>query len=369
MRRKLRVKGMTEEDRQLIQKVPVDKLLEKLGVDVVQWRARAGYIACCPFHPDNSPSFAIQNEGDKKGLWNCFHDRDNFKGDMFDFVARMRDVDKAEARSLLMGWFSIDGTLAPDVTELKRRLSAQSDPEPYHLPRVPLPRTGDDVEPIIHYLMNDPSRKLMGYTRDDSLQIIKRWNLRYARSGYYTNRIIIPMCNVKGDQIFYQAQAISKEAVAHLPGYQSKIKLYPSKAPVPLHLHNLHDIEGDYVIVVEGFWDMVALDHWGFPVVMSGSAYLTPEQLDLLVEHVRRVWIWYDNDSDNPNNPGLKNAETAADKLFSNEIQAWVVEGPKGDPDEVGSRKKARRILRTMSHRLVSNLVPTIEDLENEILG
>ncbi len=353
----------------IVRNVPIDKLLERLDVEVITWRKSAGYVTACPFHPpDRSPSFAIQNQGDpqKIGRWNCFH---GSAGDLFDFVSQLQEISRQDAKDLLVRWFKLYRIPAPDIDELRKRLAAKKPKVADELPRIPLPRTCDDIEPIVEYLTTNPTRMKMGYNRTDIERLIKRWGLRFADGGYYANRIIIPIWDKKGEQVYYQAQAIDMSLVEHLPAPQNKVKLYPAKSPTPYHIHNIHRITGDYVITVEGFWDMAALDYWGLPTIMAGQARITPAQVALLIEHFRRVFVWFDNDvKEERVNAGQVNAKKACRRLTTRSVKAWRVVGPAGvDPDELGSGAAARKILRNNSNLYQLKHAPTNDDLKRRL--
>lgn len=366
MARRVRFQGYSPEDWSIIQKTPVDKVLEKFGIDVAGWRYSAGYICLCPFHPESSPSFAIQNDGADKGKWNCYHDPDS-KGDLFDFVAQIKEISRSEAKELLVEWFQIDAATAPDAEELLELLKPEKTKKERCLPRIPLPRSRVEIEPIVEYLQNDPSRSKMGYSRKEIEAVVHRWGLRWADKGYYRGRIIVPIFDAAGRQVYFQAHAVDKEAIRGLPDPQNKQKLYPSKAPVLYHLNGIHKVTTDYVIVVEGFWDMVALDYWGFPSVMAGSAKLSGHQMALLIERFRRVWIWFDNDTKNKQNTGLTAAKKVCKELCQNDVRTFLVEAPPGDPDEVGGRDQARKILKENSTEYVLSFAPDADDLLGQL--
>jgi len=358
----------TPEELDIVRNVPIDRLLERLEVEVLTWRKSAGYVTACPFHPpDRSPSFAIQNQGDpqKIGRWNCFH---GSAGDLFDFVAELKEINRESAKDLLVRWFKLYRVPAPDIDELLNRLKEKKVRTVDSIPRIPLPRTCDDIEPIIKYVMTDPTRMKMGYNRDEIVRIINKWGLKFADSGYYANRLIVPIWDKAGKQVYYQAQAVDMSLVEHLPPPQNKKKLFPAKSPTPFHVHNIHNISGDYVVVVEGFWDMAALDYWGVPTIMAGQARLSPAQTSLLVEHFRKVFVWFDNDVKKKINAGQINAKKACRRLTTRSVQAWNVVGPAGiDPDELGSNEAARQILRTKSNYYELRHAPTEDDLKKKL--
>lgn len=75
---------------------PLPDVVGGAGVDLK--RAGRELKACCPFHPDKTPSFTIYEGGLR---WHCFGGCGG--GDVFDFLARLHDVGLREAAEMLTG--------------------------------------------------------------------------------------------------------------------------------------------------------------------------------------------------------------------------------------------------------------------------
>ena len=75
-------------------KTKMSELAGSYGIKVVK---RDGLLrACCPFHPDESPSFGID---DQNGVFRCFGC--GAKGDVIEFIHLMENVSYAESVALL----------------------------------------------------------------------------------------------------------------------------------------------------------------------------------------------------------------------------------------------------------------------------
>ena len=353
------------DDDLLIKAIEPDAFASKIGLDIVSVSTSGWSSACCPLHSEDSPSFGIDldPQSDTYLRWRCFHESDS-RGDAIELVAKIKEISRTSARELMFEWFDFDGIPAPDLDDLLKELEKRAPVK--HQFRIPLPRTTNDVGPIVEYLLNDPKRKVAGYTEEDALAIINRWGLRHADGGYYADRIIIPMCDPNGRQVYFQAQATNPEFIQHLEPPRHKAKLFP-QGTMPDILHGLHLIEGGTVVVVEGYFDACALDHWGIPTVMATSASLSEAQIALLVEYADRVIVWFDNDvRKGDRNTGQEAAHTACLALKDAGLEAYRVEGPADiDPDEVGGYAQARKIIRECSTVYAPNSEPGYDELED----
>jgi 5S rRNA maturation endonuclease (ribonuclease M5) len=113
----------------------------------------------------------------------------------------------------------------------------------------------------------------------------------YGGHGLLRGRIVIPIHNASGELIAYAGRAVD----GHEPKYQ-----FPAGFRKSLVLFNLHralKTGASTVIVVEGFFDALAVHQAGHPAVVAlmGSALSRP-QADLLTTHFDRVLLMLDGD-------------------------------------------------------------------------
>jgi DNA primase len=83
---------------QIRDRFPVSGIASKAGVKL--YRAGREWKGCCPFHPDNSPSFTIYAD-DRR--YQCFGGGCDAQGDVIDFVMRAYGVKMREAIGMLDG--------------------------------------------------------------------------------------------------------------------------------------------------------------------------------------------------------------------------------------------------------------------------
>ncbi len=100
--------------------VPISSVI---GASVSLKRAGRELSACCPFHPDKSPSFTVN---DDKGFAHCFGC--GWHGDAVDFVMTVHGVDAREAVAMITGGSppAVEQRSAPLRTEPERETSAEA---------------------------------------------------------------------------------------------------------------------------------------------------------------------------------------------------------------------------------------------------
>jgi DNA primase catalytic core len=112
----------------------------------------------------------------------------------------------------------------------------------------------------------------------------------YAGKGLLRGRIVIPIHNEAGELVAYAGRAIDcQEPKYRFPaGFRKSLVLF--------NLHRAIATKASTVIVVEGFFDTIAVYQAGYPVVgLMGSA-LSRHQTELLVSHFDRAALMLDGD-------------------------------------------------------------------------
>lgn len=80
--------------------VPIEEILIHYGADVPP--ARAGWISIeCPFHGDRTPSAGYSAD---RNAFNCFVCE--VRGDIFDIVMELEELDFAEAKEWIIDQFA-----------------------------------------------------------------------------------------------------------------------------------------------------------------------------------------------------------------------------------------------------------------------
>lgn len=202
-----------------------------------------------------------------------------------------------------------------------------------------------------------------------SRSMIDLWNLKFAVSGYYKDRLIVPLA--KNDEIMsFAARDMSGRAnkwlkllkqakkdkltateLAELRDkYECKKIIYPpvlEKGTEPLNIiygtpiqYLLFNIDNavkrhDYVVLVEGVFDAMILHIWGYNTVALLGTKLSSFNRDILLSNFDRVYVCLDNDvKENKSNPGQESAKKIIEHLKDN-IECYnIILPPNKDPDE-----------------------------------
>lgn len=310
--------------------------------------AGKSYKGLCPFHREKTPSFHVDRD---KGLFYCFGCGTG--GDVFKFLALTERFTFPEA---------VEHVAARVGIELpkRRRTSRESDKDD-------LFEVIDDASEAFHQALGFPdnpaSRYLagrhvskdivtkygFGYAPDSWDYILRRLSGKHGEkklelaglimprkggNGFYDrfrNRLIIPIHSETGALVGFGGRSLDGSDPKYLNSPESEVF---NKSRLLYNLHRSKDAmrKIDRAILVEGYFDAIAIDHAGVPgVVASMGTSLTAGQASLLRRFTRRVVIAYDGDE-----AGRNATLRAAPVLLSAgiNVEALDLHGEK-DPDSL----------------------------------
>jgi DNA primase len=161
---------------------------------------------------------------------------------------------------------------------------------------------------------------------------------RREKSGYYDrfrNRLIIPIHSETGALVGFGGRSLDGSEPKYLNSPESDVF---NKSRLLYNLHRSKDAMRriDRAILVEGYFDAIAIDHAGVPgVVASMGTSLTAGQASLMRRFTRRVVIAYDGDA-----AGRAATLRAAPVLLGAglDVLALDLQGAK-DPDEIVQKR------------------------------
>jgi DNA primase len=342
--------------------IPEEKILEiRERLDIVAVvssylplkRSGANHQGLCPFHGEKTPSF---NVNATRQIFHCFGC--GVGGNVFSFVMRMEGLSFPEAARRLGSQVGV--TIeedAPSPAEMRRREKAEqllrvneAACEFYH--RCLL----DDAQGEVarRYLQargygQETARRFrLGYAPaqwralDEHLStrgFDPRWarELGLVRAGrnegefdLFRGRLLFPITDVAGRVVAFGGRVLDDNT---LPKY-----LNSPESPVYHKGQTLYGLaqardamrQGGEGIVVEGYFDQLALFRAGFPnaVATCGTA-LTVEHVRLLKRYCSRLLLLFDQDG-----AGRKATFRAMDPLLTEGLPAAVVQlDPGEDPD------------------------------------
>lgn len=314
-----------------------------------------GYWACCPFHHEKTPSFAV-NESDQ--YYHCFGCGES--GDVIKFVREMENIDFMDAVKMLGERANIplpkDSQDNYATIETKRKrdtvLKILNETAHFYLNNLNSGRADEHIKYILDRKIpanivrtfglgaslnyNDLPAYLLskGFNVQDMLDsgVISQYEDRLADSQ--GGRLIFPIISPMGEVIAFGGRVLKKTDYGKYKNTKETVVFSKSKTLYNLNLlKKLKKTQNiKQVIIVEGYMDTISLYQAGFKnVVASMGTSLTQEQARLIKRYTDTVLISYDGDS------AGQNADLRGLEILKNAgLNVKVVPLPDGlDPDDV----------------------------------
>ncbi|BBB22383.1 DNA primase [Abyssogena phaseoliformis symbiont OG214] len=292
-------------------------------VDIINRRVslkKAGkeYKACCPFHHEKTPSFSVSAE---KQVYICFGCGEG--GGVINFVMKFDNLGLVEAIETIAGESGISVVYDENTKPVDSRLARYRDL---------MQRVGQFY---IQQLKQSPAKdKAVNYAknRDISGEIAKRFELGFAppssnllsefekndqniadlkamgllgddqyRSGQYydffKDRLMFPIHNAKGNIIAFGGRAFDNNAKAKYLNSPETPIFSKSKELYGLYHARKYSRSIDYILVVEGYMDVVALHQAGISQVVAALGTATTiEHLNILSRTTNTIIFCFDGD-------------------------------------------------------------------------
>jgi len=286
-----------------------------IGERVPLKRAGKVYKGLCPFHVEKTPSFQVDPERRNYHCFSC-----DEKGDIFTFVEKLDNLDKAEALKVLAERAGVELVRrAPEDREREDRLRRLMDTALFYFRqglRSPdhgknatayLARRGMSAETIEKFGLGYAPElwdgllvylKKKGFTEAEG---ITAGLLRTGDRGVYDwfrGRLIVPIKDARGKVIAFGGRAMRPDQPGkyvnspNTPLFNKSATLYALDVARPVIRSE------DAAVIVEGFFDAIAAHQAGIAnVVASMGTALTSEQyLRLQDMKIERVVVAFDGD-------------------------------------------------------------------------
>lgn len=303
----------------------IDELLNRIDiVDLIDGyvplkKAGANYKACCPFHQEKTPSFTVSPS---KQFYHCFGCGEN--GTAISFLMRYDHMEFREA-----------------IEKLAANAGLDIPEESQNTPRKQTVSQGIDLYQLMHQVSEFYQQQLRSHTdrqqavdylkqRGLSGEIAKRFNLGFAPEGWdnlmreqgatasaqkalldtgmltendkkrvydrFRHRIMFPIRDHRGREVGFGGRVLGQGEPKYLNSPETPIFHKGSE------LYNLFDARGpikdaEFVLVVEGYMDVVALAQAGIDnaVATLGTA-TTAMHLQRLFRHSQNIVFSFDGD-------------------------------------------------------------------------
>lgn len=279
-------------------------------------RAGSSYIGLCPFHNEKTPSFSVSPQ---KGIFHCFGCGEG--GNSISFLMKIENISFYEAMKRLAEKANVELPKADDG-DFDRGFAKKKERELiYEI----------NKEAALHFYNNlktgdagiryFKSREIdgacaksfwLGYAKDswdDMFSHLK--NLGYAESDIlkaglitgndsgkfydrFRNRVMFPIFDERDNIIGFGGRVLNDDKPKYL---NSPEGLVFSKGKNLFSLNAAKRTRADFVILVEGYMDVIALakQGWVNSVATLGTA-LTSDQAKILKRYFKEAVICYDSD-------------------------------------------------------------------------
>jgi DNA primase len=251
----------------------------------------------CPFHRERKPSCKINLE---KRVFHCFGC--GTKGNVLEFVARL-EGDAGDLRAATMKIADICGIATAAPREPTGQRSAgehrrkEAKPQKITLktgPAETAPAAESDEpinSPLTFALKLEPEHPYLE-KRGLSPEVVAEFGLGYCGRGTMAGRICIPIHNETGELVAYAGRWPEDDPPDDIERYKLPTKFQKSRV-----LFNLHRVEGEHVVLVEGYWSAIRLHTLGVAVAALMGCSVSAEQIALLRERgIRFMTLLLDGD-------------------------------------------------------------------------
>ena len=341
----------------MIPEEKVREVAERLSIvevvsDYVSLRRAGGnYLGLCPFHAEKTPSF---NVNPAREIFHCFGC--GAGGNAFSFVMKIESVSFPEAVKLLARKAGIE-------IEERQLTPSEKKSQDEHVQFIRINElttsyyrsvllNGQEGEPARQYLANRsvgtdlseayrlgfaPDRRdgLVKHLKNNGVELdsaLKLGVVRKSDAGWYDlfrNRLIFPIRDARGQVIAFAGRVLDESLPKYINSPESPL-YHKSSVLFGLDMALPSIRTGNSVVIVEGYFDHLALYRAGFQnVVATCGTALTGSHAGLIKRHAERVYTLFDSD-----NAGKKATIRSMELFLEQRIPAYVISLPSGDdPD------------------------------------
>ena len=297
--------------------VPIQAALDHYGINWLR-KKNDELRGRCPIHKgDGEDAFHVSLV---KNAFHCFSCK--ARGNVLDFVAAMESCSVRDAAIKLSMWFeSSAGGAEPSAAKKSTTADANTVSDKItergvELSNKPLTFQLRGIDPSHAYLQ---TRGVMPATA----QLFGAGF--FPGKGSMSGRVVFPIHNEQGELIAYAGRSID--------GSEPKYKLPPGfhKVLVLYNLHRVLEQGSEHIVLVEGFFDCLAV--WNSGCLNVGALMgctLSEQQQGLLVKNFQRVTLLLDGDA-----AGREASQKITEQLLS-KLWVRVVAVPEGkQPDQL----------------------------------
>ena len=349
------------------------------------------FLAVCPFHPDKNPSLHISQE---KQVYHCFSCKAS--GNVYTFVQNYEKITFVEAVKKLAQRAGIVlkyDSRAPDLSNEISKLFEINKSASKYFYRNLQNLSGSEKDFVYGYL---DTRKIdkkqidkfgIGYSNKnwDSLfnhfseeDIFKKEEIEKAglliqsekdKDNFYDRfrgRLMFPIFNENDKVVGFGGRKLYDDDPGGKYINSPETKIYnKSKVLYGLNFAKEKIRYHDYVILVEGYMDLVSLSRYDIEnVVASSGTALTEEQVKLISRYTKNIYVLFDSDL-----AGIKAAKRGIEIILEAGLEINVITLPEGeDPDSFINKNGKEEFLKHLNKKKsVINFISELYQKEGKL--
>ena len=266
-------------------------------------------MALCPFHGEKTASMSFTDE---ENLFHCFGCKEG--GDIFKYIQLINNVEFQESVEIAADKYSFNLTYTDSKfeTNQKNLIDQIKKIADFFI------RNMNEVKSTeaLDYLKNrkldgeDIKNYKLGFAEKDEKTIIqycknnnmsdadfKKLGLLSEKGNFlFKNRIIFPITNFRSEVVGFGGRALEDFGPKYLNSSESSI--YKKNRTLYFLPNFLKDIKKHkFVVIVEGYFDVIAFNKLGYSNVASPSGTaLTIQQLSQVSKYTDEIYLCFDND-------------------------------------------------------------------------
>jgi len=266
-------------------------------------------MALCPFHGEKTASMSFTDE---ENLFHCFGCKEG--GDIFKYIQMINNVEFQESVEIAADKYSFNLTYTDSKFETNQKnlidqIKKISDFFIRNMNEVKSTEALDylknrklDGEDIKNYKLGfaeKDDKKIIQYCKTNNISDadFKKLGLLSEKGNFlFKNRIIFPITNFRSEVVGFGGRALEDFGPKYLNSSESSI--YKKNRTLYFLPNFLKDVKKHkFVIIVEGYFDVIAFNKLGFSNVASPSGTaLTIQQLNQVSKYTDEIYLCFDND-------------------------------------------------------------------------
>jgi DNA primase len=266
-------------------------------------------MALCPFHGEKTASMSFT---DVENLFHCFGCK--MGGDVFKYIQEINNLEFQDAVEFVADnyGFKLSYTDKGQNEDFKKYQSKMNIISDYFKESMEskvskkavdyLNSRGFDPTDIKKYnisFIDSDVDKFQKYCKKNEInnQDLKRLGFMSTNGNFlFKNRILFPILNIRTEIVAFGGRALDDFGPKYLNSSESL--LYKKNKNLYFTTDFISSIKKKgYVFLVEGYFDVLALNKLGYSNVASPSGTaLTIQQLDILSRYTKKILLCFDND-------------------------------------------------------------------------